>query len=327
MFSWLSGNKNELPVQSQESNTQSKAAQDNTSLNALSNAFNSKMSANVLNSEPISMCKRAMNDAKTQYETAKENGTITEESVKSCWDNYKISILVGATIGKNHSAVKDLIFKLNADPNIKDTKTGMTPLLFELNTLLNLLSQCETYDKAKNYIKIYLPMIKTLLDAGADPHISNRDGINAFEYSEISGILELDRLMSKYKNNINEEFVVKSEYKNYINSLAPLDKNNIVNKNSQYGKNVELMTNIEAELGLDLYKSLPKTYKQRVDEKRYFKHMDNISKLKEKDAQRVGAWLNEFKKKADTHGNNLGGGTRRKHRGRKAKKSRRHRHR
>jgi hypothetical protein len=322
MLSWLSGKKKDPSQQSKQNNTPTKVLKDNVGLTALSNAFNSKVSDNVLNSEAVSMCKRAMNDAKTQYETAKENGTITEESVKSCWDNYKISILVGATIGKNHSAVKDLIFKLNADPNIKDSKTQMTPLLFELNTLLNLLSQCETYDKANNYIKIYIPMIKTLLDSGADPHISNRDGINAFDYSDyVLGIYQLAKLMSKYKNNINEEFANKSKYENYINSLEPLDKNNIVNKNG------ELMRNIEAEVGLDTYKSGPKRYKLLVDEKRYSKHMDNIGKIEEKSAQQVAAWMNEQRKKTDALANNLGGGTRRKHRGRKAKKSRRHRHR
>ena len=265
-----------------------------------------------------------MNDAKTQYETAKENGTITYENVKSCWDNYKVPILMGAIIGKDDLAVKDLIFELDADPNIKDSKTGMTPLLVELSSLTSLLSECETYDDAKEYIKIYVPMIKTLLNGGADPHISNNDDINVFDYAEILNISELNKLLSTYKNTSNNNRVLNINNSNNNINNSNNNINNSNNNNSQFNKNITDIKSTISQLKLEAFKDAPRRIKQLAAKKDFIKTQASINAMQNEQRARLNA---QFKQQQEAMDYNLGGGTRRKHRGRKAKKSRRHRHR
>jgi hypothetical protein len=372
MFSWLIGKKKEAPPEAQEIHKSTKLKNNTSSLNAASNTqeihkrtksrkhkANLNEPSNSLTSEHIS-CKRAMNDAKTQYEAAKEKGTITYEIVKSCWDDYRVPILIGATMGKNNSAVKDLIFNLEADPNIKDDKTGMTPLLLELESFTNLLSECESYDDAKRYIELYIPMIKTLLDAGADPHISNKDDLNVFDYAEILNISELNKVLYKYKNTSNSNRVLNINndtnskvslpginnnnnnslpgINNSSNSPQGINNNDSVletnntndslpginnNVNNQFTKNMDEMETTISELKLEAFKDAPRRIKQLASKKSFMKTQAIINAMQKEEAARSKAW---FEKQKLAMNNNLGGGTRRMHRGRKAKKSRRHRH-
>jgi hypothetical protein len=199
-------------------------------------------------------------------------------------------------------------------------------IIFELEILLNPELEIFNIEIIKNLKK--LKKRNYLLGYISSSPFCYHDAINyrINQYAESIiwsdnnnryGLIDLTISNIKLKKlNIKKIFYI-SNNENYINSLEPLYKNNIVNKNG------ELMRNIEAEVGLDTYKSGPKRYKLLVDEKRYYKHMDNIGKIEEKSAQQVAAWMNEQRKKTDALANNLGGGTRRKHRGRKAKKSRR----